>query len=91
MSLRIDLRPAAKRELENLPRAEQQRILGRIARLAEAPRPPRAVPLGGAGGLLRVRVGDYRVVYRIDTEPPRILVVRIGHRREVYRNLPSLL
>jgi mRNA interferase RelE/StbE len=62
-----------------------RRVDERILALAEEPRPPRAVKLQGAEGYFRIRVGDYRVVYAIEDDVLIVLVVRIGHRREVYR------
>ncbi|HEV8024711.1 MAG TPA: type II toxin-antitoxin system RelE/ParE family toxin [Candidatus Nanopelagicales bacterium] len=53
--------------------------------LASDPRPPRCVALTGVESVYRVRVGDYRVLYSIDDEIRIISVIRIGHRREVYR------
>jgi mRNA interferase RelE/StbE len=57
-----------------------------IDRLAEEPRPHGAVKMRGTGGLedWRVRVGDYRIVYRVDDEARRVLVLRVGHRGSVY-------
>jgi len=57
----------------------------RILALAEEPRPPSAVKMHGSEGYCRLRVGDYRVVYAIEDAVLLVLVVRIGHRREVYR------
>ena len=59
--------------------------LPRILALAEEPRPPGVVKMHGGGGYYRLRVGDYRVVYAIEDDVLLVLVVRIGHRREVYR------
>ena len=62
-----------------------RRVDARILALAEEPRPPAAVKMQGPEGYYRVRVGDYRVVYAIEDDVLLVLVVRIGHRREVYR------
>ena len=53
--------------------------------LANDPRPPGCDKLAGVENLYRIRVGDYRVVYQIRDEMLLVLVVKIGHRREVYR------
>jgi len=58
-----------------------------IAALAETPRPPGSVRLQGPEGFHRVRVGDYRIVYLIKDRVLLICVVRIAHRKDVYRRL----
>ena len=82
---RIELRPAARRSLAALPREAQARIASAIDSLATEPRPPGVTKLRGPEGFYRVRVGDYRIVYAIDDDALFVLVVRVGHRREVYR------
>ncbi len=78
------LRSAAK-ELAALPRATQERIAGVIDKLRSDPRPPGAKALQSDGKYLRLRVGDYRVIYQVADERLIVLVVKIGHRREVYQ------
>ncbi|MFC1482569.1 type II toxin-antitoxin system RelE/ParE family toxin [Myxococcota bacterium] len=82
---RVQLTRAAARDLRGLPRGGQRRIDAAIMSLAEHPRPPGCVKLRGADDLYRVRVGDYRIVYQIEDEVLTVLVIRIGHRRDVYR------
>lgn len=55
-----------------------------IDALAEDPKPPGAIKLQGREGY-RLRVGDYRVLYRVDDEAQEVLITRVGHRRNVYR------
>ncbi len=81
---RIEFRPAALRELRKIDRLAQPRIQGAITLLAQDPRPPASRPLRGREGY-RLRVGDYRIIYTIDDGVLLIVVVTIGHRREVYR------
>jgi mRNA interferase RelE/StbE len=81
---RIELRPAAVRALRKLDPGVQLRIRGAIALLAEDPRPPGAQALRGRPGF-RVRVGDYRIIYIVDDDILLVVVVTLGHRREVYR------
>ena len=81
---RIEFRPAAVRALRKLDPPMAKRLHGAIALLAEDPRPPASRPLTGRPGY-RVRVGDYRVIYTIDDGVLLIVVVTVGHRREVYR------
>lgn len=81
----IEVRPRAEKELAALPRDAQRRIVRAIDVLAEDPRPAGCVALRGGEGLLRIRVGVYRVVYLVEDDRLVVVVVRIGHRREVYR------
>ena len=80
---RIELRPAAVRALRKLDPDMRPRVQGAIALLAKAPRPPGARPLRGRTGM-RIRVGDYRIIYTIEDDVLLIVVVTLGHRREVY-------
>ena len=82
----VTILPAALRVLRSLPRNIRTRIRGEIDSLAENPRPHGAKSLQGSQkGYLRVRVGDYRIIYRIEDDRLLVVVVGIGHRREVYR------
>jgi mRNA interferase RelE/StbE len=81
---RVEVRPAAVRALRNIDRNARPRIEGAIALLAEDPRPPASRPLRGRDGY-RVRVGDYRIIYTIQDDVLLIVVVTLGHRREIYR------
>lgn len=83
MSYRIELRPAAVRALKKLDPPIRRRIQGAITLLAEEPRPPAARPLRGRPGL-RIRVGDYRIIYTVADDVLLIVVVTLGHRRDVY-------
>ena len=85
MAYRIVMTAEARRNMLALPRDVARRVDACILALAQTPRPPRTKKLKGAGDLWRVRVGDYRVVYQIEDGKLLILVIRIGHRREVYR------
>ena len=85
MNYSVELLPAALKQLEKLPAAAQRRILAALAALEEDPRPPGVVKLSGEDNLWRIRVGDYRIVYEIHDDRLLVLVVRIGHRKDVYR------
>lgn len=80
---RIELRPAAVRALRKLDPPIRRRVQGAIALLAHDPRPPAARALQGRPGL-RVRVGDYRIIYTVHDDVLLIVVVTLGHRREIY-------
>ena len=89
MAYEIILQPSAARELRKLPKEIQKRIGKKIDELANNPRPPDARALTGSEGLLRIRAGDYRIVYTVKDQVLIILVVRIGHRRDIYRGITS--
>ncbi len=80
---RIELRPAAVNALRNLDPPVSHRIHGAIAMLAHDPRPPAARALRGRPGY-RVRVGDYRILYTVADDVLLVVVVTLGHRRDVY-------
>ncbi len=63
----------------------KQRIGQKIDLLAENPRPPGCEKLSGTENRWRVRVGDYRIIYEVYDNRLVVLVIRIGHRREIYR------
>jgi mRNA interferase RelE/StbE len=83
VTYRIELRPAAVRALKKLDPSIRRRLQGAITLLAEDPRPPAARSLRGRPGL-RVRVGDYRIIYTVHDDALLIVVVTLGHRRDVY-------
>jgi mRNA interferase RelE/StbE len=80
---RIELRPAAVRALRKIDPPMRRRLQGVIALLAQDPRPPAARALQGRPGF-RVRVGDYRIIYTIADDVLLVVVVTLGHRRDVY-------
>lgn len=82
---RVELTPAAVRQLGKLDRAVQLRVRAAIDLLSEDPRPPRATKLVGGDGEWRVRTGDFRIIYQIDDGVLLVLVLALGHRRDVYR------
>ena len=90
MPYRVEWRPAAARALRKLPQQIQKRIGAKVDALAEAPRPPDAVKLSGEKNVWRVRVGAYRILYIPEEALLLVLVVDVGHRREVYRRQSSM-
>ena len=75
---------SAERELRALPKEDRRRVVGRARGLALDPRPPGSEKLSGQERF-RIRQGDYRIVYAIDDETRTVEIVKIGHRREVYK------
>jgi mRNA interferase RelE/StbE len=85
-SYRVLIKPSAAKEIEAVGEKEdRQRIVTRIRLLARDPRPFGSEKLSGRGDLYRVRVGRYRVVYSIGDAELVVLIVRVGHRKNVYR------
>lgn len=83
-SYRLFINPTAVKELEVLPLRERQRLVARIRGLAANPRPPGSEKLSGQDKY-RIRQGSYRVLYLIQDAEASVVVVKIGHRRDVYR------
>ena len=87
MAYDVRFKPSAERAFRKLPADIQRRIARRLDGLAEEPRPPGCEKLAGAERLYRVRVGDYRVVYEVSDDVLMVLVLVVGHRKDVYRRL----
>lgn len=85
MAYSIEFTAAAKRQFDKLPQAVKRRLADTVERLSQNPRPPSVKKLSDGEGLFRVRSGDCRIVYRIEDNRLLVLVVKIGHRREIYR------
>jgi mRNA interferase RelE/StbE len=81
----IDFTASAAREFRALDRQLQRRISSKVSELAEDPFPAGVRKFQGEADHWRIRVGDYRVIYRVETRRVVIVIVKIGHRREVYR------
>ncbi len=88
---RVSLQSTARRELASLPVAIQRRIGRAIDALGIEPRPPGSRLLADRADvrIRRIRVGDYRVLYQVKDDQLVVLVIRIGHRREVYRGFTT--
>jgi len=85
MTWRVELKRSARKALVALQPATRSRLAERIDALAEDPRPSGARKLAGSDILYRVRVGDYQIVYEIHDNRLVIIVIKIGHRRQIYR------
>lgn len=87
MAYEVSLSHKAARQFSKLTRDVQRRICPKIDGLSDDPRPAGCEKLEGSSGAYRIRVGDYRIVYSIDDSKEAVLVTRIAHRRDVYRDL----
>lgn len=81
----IIIKPSAEKEMDRLPSRIRQRIIAALEELSAEPRPSGCAKLHGPDDLWRIRVGQYRVVYAIQDEALMVLVVRVAHRKDVYR------
>jgi len=81
---KVTVKKSAAKELEAIPKKDLRKIVKRIQSLVENPRPPGSQKLSGQEQY-RVRQGDYRIVYSIDDEDSIVDIIKIGHRREIYR------
>ena len=87
MTWEIRFSPRAKRELAQLPKRDMNRVDNRIQALQEEPHPANCQKLSGFENLYRIRAGDYRIIYQIIDDEIVVVVIRIGHRKDVYRLL----
>ena len=81
---KIQIKPSAKKELFKLPKKELRKVVDKIRSLSLNPRPPGCEKLSGEEKY-RIRQGNYRIVYSIGDKLLIVIVVKIGHRKEVYR------
>ena len=84
MTYSVKIRASAAKALRRIDRPDRQRLIDAIDRLAREPSAGGALK-GEFGGLRRLRVGRYRIIYEAIAEQLVVLVVRVGHRKEVYR------
>ena len=83
---KILIKPSATQEIESIRnKKDRQRIVRRIRILAESPRPPGCEKLSGYQNRYRIRQGVYRIVYAVEDAALVVYVVKVGHRKEVYR------
>ncbi len=81
----VYLERSAENDLKRLPKTTFQRIIPQLRTLAENPRPSGCRKLTGSKSDWRIRIGDYRVLYEIDEKARAVRIMRVRHRREVYR------
>lgn len=85
MIYEIEFKKSARKEINKLPPEVAKEILKIIYSLATKPRPPHAKKMVGGAGW-RLRIGSYRVIYTIEDKLLIIVIIRIGHRKDIYRN-----
>ena len=88
MSYQIEIRNSAAKSLKKIPKADRIKIAEKIDSFAKNLPDPETTKMKGNNPFHRVRIGDYRIIYEIQEEVLVILVVKIGHRKDIYRNLP---
>ena len=82
---RLLIKPSAVKDIEAIPlKRDRQRVVERISKLAENPRPSGSEKISGQDKY-RVRQGGYRILYAIEDQDLLVQVVKIGHRKDVYR------
>ncbi len=81
---RLFIKPSAAKEIETLPKQDRRRIVAKITALARDPRPPGCEKLS-AHDQYRLRQGNYRILYEIQDADLIVVVIKVGHRRDVYR------
>ena len=87
MAYRVELAPSAARRFKRLSRSVQARLGARIDALAQDPRPHGMQQLSAPERFYCIREGDYCIIYQVQDEAQLVLVLKVGHRREVYRRL----
>ncbi len=83
MPYRVTVTPAADKVIARLPKDLRARVTARLVALSANPRPTGSIKLSGQDAY-RIRVGDYRIIYTIHDDRLIVLVVDVGHRRDVY-------
>ena len=89
MKYRIEFKKSAAKVLKSIPRRDQIRIRDKIDSISEKLPDRKITKLKGDNPFYRVRVGNYRIIYEIQDEILLILVLKIGHRKDIYRKLPQ--
>lgn len=82
---RVEISATAERHLRRLPREDQVRVVRAVAALATEPRPPGCRKLQGYDDVFRIRVGTYRVIYSVGARCLLVIILKVGHRKNVYR------
>jgi len=83
----VELKKSAAKMLRKLPKSAQERIINRLSEIENSLPPLEETKLKGNNLFHKIRVGDYRIVYEIQNDVLIILVIKIGHRKDVYKRL----
>ena len=84
---KVLFKPSVEKDLQRLPKTTVARAMGRMEALGDNPFPPACAKLSASERLYRIRVGDYRIVYEVDSQVGVVTIHHVRHRREVYRRL----
>ncbi len=88
MSYRIEVKKSAAKALKKIPKGDRKRIIEKIDSLAENLPSLDTTKMKGNNPFHKVRTGDFRIIYEIQEDVLVILIVKVGHRKDIYRNLP---
>ncbi len=86
-SFDVILKPSVEKDLRRLPKKIVSNVMTRIQKLQNEPFPQGVTRLEGSERLYRLRVGDYRIIYEVDTYAKEVIIQYVRHRSEAYRNL----
>ena len=87
MKYTVELKKSAAKMLRKLPKSAQKRIFNKLTEIENSLPPIEETKLQGSNPFHRIRVGDYRIIYEIQDEVLIILVIKIGHRKDIYKRL----
>ncbi len=87
MKYRVEVTKSAAKALKKIPKSDQKRIIAKIDALAIELPDPDITKMKGNNPFHKVRIGNYRLIYEIQNKTMVILIVKIGHRKDIYRNL----
>jgi mRNA interferase RelE/StbE len=87
LKYRVEVKESAAKALKKIPKPDRKRIADKIDALAQKLPPPDITKMKGDNPFHKIRVGNYRIVYEIHDDVLVILIVKIGHRKDIYRNL----
>jgi len=82
---RIEVSATAEKQIRKLDRTDQIQVVRAIQALSKEPRPPGTRKLQGYSDVFRVRVGTYRIIFSVERTRLLIIILKVGHRRDVYR------
>ncbi|MFH1020662.1 MAG: type II toxin-antitoxin system RelE/ParE family toxin [Pseudomonadota bacterium] len=89
MIFSIEFRPSVLKDIERFPKRDLMRIKKKIVDLSENLPDPATTKMKGNNSFHKIRSGDYRIIYEIHSDRLVILVVKVGHRKDVYNNIPQ--